>query len=42
VELLINRHLAGYVLSVRGERIGHFDGSANSEVQLNLSQASVA
>jgi len=41
VELLINRHLAGYVLSVRGERIGHSDGSANSESQLDLSQGSV-
>jgi len=42
VEILINRHLAGYVLSVRGERLGHSDGSANSECQLNLTQASVA
>jgi hypothetical protein len=42
VEILINRHLAGYVLSVRGERIGHSDGSANSECQLNPTQASVA
>jgi hypothetical protein len=39
VELLINRYLAGYVLSIRGERIGHSNGSANSEVQTNLSQA---
>ncbi len=42
VEILINRHLAGYVLSVRGERIGHSDGSANSECQLNSTQASLA
>jgi hypothetical protein len=41
VEILINRHLAGYVLSVRGERISHSDGSANSEVQTNSSQAAV-
>jgi len=40
VELLINRHLAGYVLSVRGERLGHSNGSANPESQLDLSQTS--
>jgi hypothetical protein len=42
VELLINRYLAGYVLSIRGERIGHSNGSANSESQLNLSESSAA
>jgi hypothetical protein len=42
VELLINRHLAGYVLSVRGERIGHSTGSANPDSQTNLSESSAA
>jgi len=42
VELLINRHLAGYVLSIRGERLGHSNGSANSESQSNLSESSAA
>jgi len=42
VELLINRHLSGYVLSVRGERIGHSTVSANSETQPNLSESPIA
>ena len=40
VELLINRHLSGYVLSVRGERIVQSNGSANSENQLHHSRSS--
>ncbi len=42
VELLINRHLAGYVLSVRGDRLGHSNGSANSESQPDISQPPAA
>lgn len=42
VELLINRHLSGYVLSVRGERIGHSNGSANPECQISPSESSAA
>jgi hypothetical protein len=41
VELLINRHLAGYVLSVRGDRIVQSNGSANSESQVDPSHSSV-
>jgi hypothetical protein len=42
VELLINRHLSGYVLSIRGERLVHSTGSANPEVEVNLSEPSAA
>ena len=42
VEILINGHLAGYLLSVRGERIGQSDGSANSHCQRSPVQAFVA
>jgi hypothetical protein len=36
MESLINQHLARYVLSVRPERAGQSDVSADSDVQLNL------
>jgi hypothetical protein len=42
VELLINRHLSVYVLSIRGERIGHSNGSANSDAQINLAHSAEA
>ncbi len=39
VESLINQHLARYVLSVRPERSGQSDVSADSDVQPNLSES---
>ncbi len=40
VELLINRHLAGYVVQVRGERVIAGDGKDRPELDVQVGRAS--
>jgi hypothetical protein len=42
IEMLINQHLARYVLSVRPERAGQSDVTADSDVQPNLPDSPAA
>jgi hypothetical protein len=42
VEWLINRYLSGYVMSVRGKRLGISKRSDKSEAQADLSKSSAA